>query len=663
MTDPTNYNHNDNDNNDDSFIPKAVTDFIFDLYDSVTLSQIHTEQNKLYQTTFVELCHTYYPTSAWPSPASIASECHGDPLFLAMYRELIHRYYFNNTNLPNHARPTLTDRMEGWDVYKDLFDEILELYESRTSTTGSSSTTTTDYFYLVPTWVFELLFEFIYQFQGYCQIKSAVYATAKKNHLIDEFGNRIVSTTVVTSVSTSTGTTTEPPTTNNHSKHVNLLENLSILEQNTDAWDVSVVFHYLHRFLQVAGLAKVLPSSTGTASNSNIPVVYSYFGIFSSICQSRLECLLGDYTGCLLALDPLEHATIATKRIIQKDDESYTIHDIINSVTAARVSLAYHAGISYLQLRRYYDTYTILMNCTTLLQRGFKTGTIRTDLFNKQYERMLSLLIIVLQLCPGITQQQQSQGNTSSSTTTTTDQGNVQQYDESMIRTLREKHSSSKIETITATVSSGSGSSSGANNNNSSSGNNNNNNNNNSNTTATTTNYDEWFASPKFITSHPIMMGGSLFHRQQIDLFHQMNMKFFIAHGTTLRSFLKLYTSIPLDKLASFHDIPSVQDFLPILLTYKARIQYQIQRVRTTTTTNSSDDTPSSSFSLYSSGVRSVGNINNNTIQDDMHYYIQNDAVNINEAAEQRHLESYLCTQMRQLHQLHDTILKLDTNI
>jgi hypothetical protein len=44
-------------NNDaDSCVPAQVTDFIFDLSDSVTLSQLPEEQNKLYTSTFRELC-------------------------------------------------------------------------------------------------------------------------------------------------------------------------------------------------------------------------------------------------------------------------------------------------------------------------------------------------------------------------------------------------------------------------------------------------------------------------------------------------------------------------------------------------------------------------------------------------------------------------------
>ena len=39
----------------DNCVPQALTDFVFDLYDSVTLSQLTEEQSRLYNTEFREL--------------------------------------------------------------------------------------------------------------------------------------------------------------------------------------------------------------------------------------------------------------------------------------------------------------------------------------------------------------------------------------------------------------------------------------------------------------------------------------------------------------------------------------------------------------------------------------------------------------------------------
>jgi hypothetical protein len=39
----------------DACVPQTVTDFIFDLYDSVTLSQLTEEQSRLYNSVFRDL--------------------------------------------------------------------------------------------------------------------------------------------------------------------------------------------------------------------------------------------------------------------------------------------------------------------------------------------------------------------------------------------------------------------------------------------------------------------------------------------------------------------------------------------------------------------------------------------------------------------------------
>lgn len=40
---------------DAHIVPGAVTDFVFDLYDSVTLSQLTEEQSRLYNDVFTDL--------------------------------------------------------------------------------------------------------------------------------------------------------------------------------------------------------------------------------------------------------------------------------------------------------------------------------------------------------------------------------------------------------------------------------------------------------------------------------------------------------------------------------------------------------------------------------------------------------------------------------
>lgn len=509
--------------NPDACVPQIVADFVFDLYDSVTLSQLTSEQSKLYLTEFPDLSQKYFSSSPWPSATAVAHICNGDPLFLAVYRELTHRQWHSV------SKPSVADCIDGWDVYRDLFDEILE---------GEPN------FYLIPTWVFEILFEFVYQFQGFCQLKSAVYAAAKKYNVLN--------------YDSATATTSE--NSNVSGKHQQLSENFQLLQASTEAWDVGMVFSYLHRLLQLG-----FPTSVERGSSSlEVLPVYSFFAAFSAIAKSRLECLLVDYTGCLQALDVLHHH--GDDPIAKKADESsvLTVTETVHSVVAARVSLSYHAGVAYLQLRRTQDAATTLASCAAFLQRGFKTGSIRNDLFNKQYERILSLLAILGHICPAAV-------------------ANGSSADEAVFRAVREKHPTSKLDASSS--------------------------------------LDEWFQSPQFI-SLDVTVGTAL-HRQQVAMFNGQMQP--VTAAKNLRSFLKLYSSLPVSKLAAFHD-KSVAEFLPVLLSYKARMQQLVRN----------EETDSYSTGSYKSSL-------------DIHYYLENDTVLIDEAELQRRYETYFCKQIAQV--------------
>ena len=538
-------------NPSDTLMPKAVTDLVFDLFDSVTLSQLPDEQAKLYETDFKDLSQKYFASQPWPSPRTIASECNGDPLFMAVYRELTHRHW--------HAvnRPTVRDRLEGWQVYKELFEEILD----------------NSNFYLLPSWVFDILNEFVYQFQGFCQVRSAVYASARKHGLIDAEGNRIDEASTTT---TSAG----------------LLDNWTILENSKDCWEVEAVFGFLHRLANIGW-----PTSENADAT---PAVYTYFSIFSSVSTSRLECLLGDYTACLQALTPL--STNGTYRIpkeleipvgeVEDDDDvsrMATVRQVLTSVMGARISVAYHAGVSLLLLRRYKDAIQTLAAMCTALQRGFKTGQWRNKQqqqqqqgasegfqYMKQYERMLSLLAVLTHICP-------SDGL----------------MEESLAKAIREKHGS-KLQAATS--------------------------------------YEEWFQSPKFITVDCTLQGSV--YRQQAQRFMQEMAP--AAAGRTLRSYLKLYTSLPVDKLAKFHDCDDVNDFLPLLLSYKLRMR-QLERV----------DGTSLSFEDHLVHKSAL----------DIHYYVEGDAVHVDEAERPRRFENYFVAQITQGNDIRKDALNIDTKV
>lgn len=281
--------------------------------------------------------------------------------------------------------------MEGWDVYRELFDELLEGAEE-------DSTSSQPRLFVLPEWAFDILHEFVYQFQGFCQFRTSLYASAKKYGLLD--GNTAAALA---------GGDGEDSKKKGPPHHV--VENLALMREESarDVWNIGTVQYYLHRLVQI-----------GTNPKCTVPA-YQYFGIFASVALSRLECLLADYSGCLAALGPvLENPTSA---VVKADLETKDFAQVVNGVFAARLSMIQHAGISFLMLRRYKDAATTLGDLCSYMQRGFKTGQLRqlpnADQLYKNYDRMLALLAICIHVCP---------------------QDNL--VEESLYKTIREKYGS-----------------------------------------------------------------------------------------------------------------------------------------------------------------------------------------------------------------------------
>lgn len=143
-----------------------------------------------------------------------------------------------------------------------------------------------------------------------------------------------------------------------------ILDAIDVLSENKDAWAVESVLTYLHRL--------VLAGTTTTSSSGRvIHPVYRYLAYFASVTLSRLECLLGDYRASIMALDVIfdPHADL-----VPVGEEMKSPEGLVNGVFPARLSLTYHAGVSYLMLRRYADSANTLGGICLFMQRGFKVS-------------------------------------------------------------------------------------------------------------------------------------------------------------------------------------------------------------------------------------------------------------------------------------------------
>lgn len=128
--------------------------------------------------------------------------------------------------------------------------------------------------------------------------------------------------------------------------------------------------------------------------------------------------------------------------------------------------------------------------------------------------------------------------------------------------------------------------------------------------------YDDLFMCPKFVTA-------------SLDDVGKLQLKQFTKEMTPqqtsrqLRSYLKLYTSIATTKLAKFNDLDE-EKFLPSLLAYKHRMRQLETQDKNTYLEGS-----------YKSAL-------------DIHYYLVQDMVHVDEAEKQRRFEKYFVSQITQ---------------
>ena len=176
--------------------------------------------------------------------------------------------------------PTLEQRCESWDNYCNLFGVILH---------GNVN------MQLPNLWLWEMVDEFIYQFQSFCQYRGKLSVKTK--------------------------------------------EELALLKDCDQVWNVVGVLNYLQALVDKSDICAVLEKERAGLDNFSEKEGYDYnssnvlrtLGYFSLIGLHRIHVLLGDYTTALKVLDPID---------LDKPG-------IFTKVAGASVSTAYHVGFSY----------------------------------------------------------------------------------------------------------------------------------------------------------------------------------------------------------------------------------------------------------------------------------------------------------------------------
>jgi translation initiation factor 3 subunit L len=444
-------------NDYDDYIPEPVKKFLTNFKAKITEGNVF-EAAALYEHTFPKLTDDFFKTSPWPEADAVAQHVDDDSLFLILYRELYYRHIYARVT----GGPTIEQRFESYYNYCNLFNYIL-------------SSETPVALELPNQWLWEIIDEFIYQFQAFQQFRAKVQ---KKTE-----------------------------------------EELDILKLNPRVWDVLQVLNVLHSMVDKSNINDQLEAYTSGGNPDSVAgefgkhSLYKMMGYFSLVGLLRLHSLLGDYYLAIKVLDKIE---------LNKQS-------LYSRVPGCQITMYYYVGFAYMMMRRYSDAIRSFSNILLYVQRTkgmFQTKTYQNDQIKKQTDQMNYLLAICLVLHP-------------------------QRIDESLHATLKEKTYSEKMNKMSQ---------------------------------GDLAEFDACFsfACPKFLSALPPPLdesptGGDALHKEP----HKLQMKVFMDEVKqqmllpTVRSYLKLYTSMPLGKLADYMSI-TVDELEMHLLCFKHKMMNKV---------------------------------------------------------------------------------------
>ncbi|XP_014362150.2 eukaryotic translation initiation factor 3 subunit L [Papilio machaon] len=411
-------------------MPEMVKKFLVYFRNMIT-EGVTFEILNLYENTFPKLTEQYFENSPWPDESEVAPIVDNDHIFMILYKELYYRDIYSR--VPGGPKPE--QRFHSFYNYCDLFNYIL-------------SAETPVPLELPDQWLWELVDEFVYQFQSFAQYRSRTSKLSQAE--------------------------------------------IETLNTENKAWNVLCILNVLHSLVDKSNIKRQLEVYASGGDPDSVAgefgrhSLYKMLGYFSLVGLLRLHSLLGDYYQAIKVLENIE--------LHKKSQYSH--------VPACQISTSYYVGFAYMMMRRYSDAIRTLSSALLYIQRTkqlFSARSYQNDQINKQTDQMYHLLAICLVLHP-------------------------QCVDESIQQVLREKNYHEKMYKMQ---------------------------------------YGEMsefescftFACPKFLSPcPPPIEPGSNYSRDAVKHQTQVFMDEVRQQKMlpTIRSYLKLYTTLPLAKLAAF---------------------------------------------------------------------------------------------------------------
>jgi translation initiation factor 3 subunit L len=351
------------------------------------------EIGNAYEKTFTQLSEQYYKNKNWPQRAIVEKFLKDyddddgdddamkkkDTFFLSLYEELWFRHAYART-----APPSLDERVESWFAYCKLFDLVLGSVKNDdddddkdSNNDGGDDASLLSSVVLPNVWLWDMVDEFIYQFQSFCQYRGKLHPKTEKE--------------IVT---------------------------LKQLKENDEVWQKDKVTEYLTALQKKSGL--IVVGSDGNGQNNNgdddeggvekkvaknkSSVLQDTLGYFAVVGLARVQCLSGEYELSLRTFDALPDLMVRAS--------------LNSKIPGCHVSVNYHVGFAYFMLNRYKDASIYFTRGISYVERlhsnlrrrengenksstGSHSPGGRIELLRKKSEQMLSLLSIAITMSCG----------------------------------------------------------------------------------------------------------------------------------------------------------------------------------------------------------------------------------------------------------------------
>jgi translation initiation factor 3 subunit L len=310
-------------------VPDLVKQFVVYFYRHIRERNIY-EIYSMFDSSFNKLSERYFKNAPWPPAEAIADLVDNDHVFCLLYKEMYYRHLYAK------LKPTLDQRIQSWETYTQLFGIVLNRNVNMQLPNG---------------WLWQMIDEFIYQFQSFCQYRAKLYQRTP--------------------------------------------EEVEALKQCGNVWSPLAVLNYLQTFVDrseiVADLHKdggnSLAETEGYDSSGRGSNVLKVLGYFARIGLLRVHCILGDYYGGLQAMEPMD---------LQNKGGLYT------KVTLCHISASYYTGFCYLMMRRYLDAIKVFNQGLSFIARvkQYHSRSSGYDQILHKMEQMYALLALSVALCP-----------------------------------------------------------------------------------------------------------------------------------------------------------------------------------------------------------------------------------------------------------------------